>query len=199
MGLSAAVKKLTIDTEIWWEYEGERYPEICRCGNACAHITEKAEQLCDGVGLDIGAGGFPFGSSFPVRDSVNYIYRNGKQVKRPAPLIDGVNAYNLRCFADASMDYIFSSHCLEHLEKPFEALQLWKTKLKPGGILFLYLPHPDMKLWNPGSPWVRAAHKWKPTYEILAGWFYKLGFKIISGSPARDDFYSFHIVGRKNG
>jgi SAM-dependent methyltransferase len=198
MGFAPVIKRL-IKNEIWWEYEGELYPELFRRGNACIHIEDKASQFCDGIGLDIGAGGYPFRGAFPVRDSVNFIYRNGKQVERKIPLIDGVNAYNLRCFVDGSLDYIFSSHCLEHLEKPFEALTLWKTKLKPGGVLFLYLPHPDMKLWNPGSPWVRTAHKWKPTYEILAGWFYKLGFKIISGSPVRDDFYSFHIAGQKNG
>jgi SAM-dependent methyltransferase len=193
------VKKIIINGNIFWEYQGERYPEICRCGNACAHIEEKAAQYCRGVGLDIGAGAFPFRDAFPVRDLVRYFYANGKQCKRSEPRLNAPNANNLACFIDSSMDYIFSSHCLEHLEKPFEALQIWLKKLKSHGILFLYLPHPDMKLWNPGAPWVRAAHKWKPTYEILAGWFYKLELKIISGSPTMDDFYSFHIAGRKNG
>jgi SAM-dependent methyltransferase len=185
--------------EIFWEYEGEKYPEICRCGNACAHIEEKAAQYCQGVGLDIGAGAFPFRDAFAVRDLVTYFYANGKQCKRPAPLLTAPNANNLKCFIDQSMDYIFSSHCLEHLEKPFEAIQEWLLKLKHNGILFLYLPHPDMRLWRAGSPWVKAAHKWIPTYEILADWFYKLNLKILAGSPVRDDFYSFYIVGKKNG
>lgn len=174
------VNKIIVGSEVFWEYQGDKYPDMCRCGNAQAHIAEKAKQFCTGAGLDIGAGNFPFGSAFPVSNS-------------------GVNAHNLYCFVDESLDYIFSSHCLEHLDKPFEALKLWETKLKPGGVMFLYLPHPDMKLWKPGSPWVKAAHKWQPTYEILAGWFENLGLKIISGSPDQDSFYSFHIAGRKNG
>ena len=31
---------------------------------------------------------------------------------------------------DNSLDYIFSSHLLEHLEKPYQAIDLWCSKLK---------------------------------------------------------------------
>lgn len=41
-----------------------------------------------------------------------------------------------------SMDYVFSSHCLEHLKKPLNyILYEWVRVLKPGGLLILYLPH----------------------------------------------------------
>jgi SAM-dependent methyltransferase len=199
MESSDQISKIVVGNEIFWEYQGERYPEICRCGNACAHISAKAEQYCDGVGLDVGAGLYPFSGAFPIRDSMRFKYISGKQIKRANPLPSGIDAYNLSCFVDGSMDYIFSSHCLEHLDKPFDALQLWVSKLKKNGVMFLYLPHPDMKLWNPGAPWVKGAHRWIPKYEILVGWFFKLGLKVIDGSPAKDGFFSFRIVGRKNG
>jgi SAM-dependent methyltransferase len=196
----AEVRKIVkTDGQIFWEYQNKRYPDICRCGNACVHIDETAAQYCKGVGLDIGAGLYPFRDALPIRDLVNYTYSNGKQYKRSCPLPDAINAYNLSCFVNGSLDYIFSSHCLEHLDKPFEALKLWETKLKPGGILFMYLPHEDMGLWNPGAPWVRGAHKWQPKYEIISAWFYKLGINIAAGSSKCDAFYSFYIVGKKDG
>ena len=191
--------KLIINGEIWWEYRGKRYPEQCRCGNACAHIADKAGKYCQGIGLDIGAGAFPFRDAFPIRDLVNYSYRDGRQFRREAPLMTGINAHNLSCFLDSSMDYVFSSHCLEHLEKPWDAIRLWVQKIKSDGILFLYLPHPDMELWRPGAPWVKKAHKWVPDYITLAERFVGYGLKIIDGSRDRDNFWSFFIVGRKNG
>jgi SAM-dependent methyltransferase len=53
------------------------------------------------------------------------------------------------------VDYIFSSHCLEHLRDWVEALDYWATKIKRGGILFLYLPAPEQRYWR---PWNNRKH-----------------------------------------
>jgi len=43
-------------------------------------------------------------------------------------------------FDDHSFDYIYSLNVLEHIEDDGEALRLWRTKLKPGGRLLIYVP-----------------------------------------------------------
>lgn len=42
--------------------------------------------------------------------------------------------------ADASYDFVFSSHNLEHFANPVKALMEWKRVLRPGGTLILILP-----------------------------------------------------------
>lgn len=46
-------------------------------------------------------------------------------------------------FEPASVDAIFSSHCLEHIEDHHAALKAWWDIIKVGGHLCLYLPHRD--------------------------------------------------------
>lgn len=53
------------------------------------------------------------------------------------------DAMGLSLFADESLDFIFSSHTLEHLDDDVGALREWWKKIKPGGHLCLYLPHAD--------------------------------------------------------
>lgn len=190
-------RKVEIGGETWWEYNGKRYPDRLRRGNACEWIERTAEKYCRGVGLDIGAGAYPFRDALPIRDLVNYQYANGKQAKRLQPLKNAPNAYDLSIFHDGVFDYIFSSHCLEHLDRPWDALTEWLKKLKSGGILFLYLPHPDMELWRAGGPWVGNAHKWIPDYKAVAVKFIRNKLQIIAGDDKRDAHYSFHIVGKK--
>lgn len=42
--------------------------------------------------------------------------------------------------ADASLDFIFSSHVFEHLANPLGHLRRWKAKLKPGGRIIAIVP-----------------------------------------------------------
>lgn len=52
-------------------------------------------------------------------------------------------ARHLPQFADASYDFILSSHCLEHLADPLGGLAEWTRILKPQGVLALVVPHKD--------------------------------------------------------
>jgi ADP-heptose:LPS heptosyltransferase/predicted SAM-dependent methyltransferase len=56
-------------------------------------------------------------------------------------------------FADRSLDAIFSSHFLEHCAQWKGALGLWWSKVKVGGHIVLYVPHPDHypKCGEPGA------------------------------------------------
>ncbi len=46
-------------------------------------------------------------------------------------------------FADETFDYVYSSHCLEHLDNPGKALWNWYRILKTGGYLIVVVPHRD--------------------------------------------------------
>ncbi len=45
---------------------------------------------------------------------------------------------------DESLDFVFSSHCLEHIRDPREALENWLRILKPGGHMIVAVPDEDM-------------------------------------------------------
>jgi SAM-dependent methyltransferase len=45
---------------------------------------------------------------------------------------------------DASFDFLYSSHCLEHLRDPREALSNWLRVVKPGGHLVIQVPDEDL-------------------------------------------------------
>lgn len=173
------VKRGTEGGSTFYEFRGERYPEYLHQGNAAQYILETAKKYCHGTGVDIGANQWPYPGAVPVDDRL------------------GENAYRLDRFNEGSLDYVFSSHCLEHLARWQDALRLWIGKLRPGGILFLYLPHESMALWRPGGPWAGGAHKWSPTWETIVPFLEGAGMEILEYSPDRDAYWSFHVVARK--
>lgn len=155
-----------------FEYLGRLYPEYIRDGNACRFILPMAQHFCQGRGLDVGSGQWPMPGAVPVE------------------LADGGNAMAL---PEGLYDYVFSSHCLEHLPNPVAALEHWRSRLKPGGVLFLYLPHPDMEYWLPQNN-RKHLHTWTPDEMECLIW--DLGFDNVLRSE-RDLAWSFAVVGFK--
>lgn len=155
-----------------FSYREKLYPEYIRNGNACQFITPIAQQFCKkhALGLDVGAGVWPLPGAIPFE------------------LKDGNDAMNL---PDHRFEYIFSSHCLEHLANPVAALEHWKSRLVEGGVLFLYLPHPDMEYWKPENC-RKHLHSWAP--ERMAEIVSALGFKDVIHSQ-RDLAWGFSVVG----
>jgi hypothetical protein len=88
---------------------------------------------------------------------------------------------------------VFSSHALEHLEDPIAAIEHWKTRLRGGGVLFLYLPHPAMTYWLP-QHCRKHRHSWTP--EQMAQIVKDLGFVNVIHSE-RDLAWGFTVVGFK--
>ena len=175
------LKKVTNNKQNFFQYRNELYPEYLNQGNALFYIREKALTFCKGTGLDIGAGDWPLPGAKPIQNDST------------------LNAYNLDPIPASSQDFIFSSHCLEHLYGWKNILKLWIHRLKNGGILFLYLPHKSMKLWNPGGPWVGGHHKWQPTADVIIPFLKENRMEIIDYNPDKDIYWSFHIVARKQG
>jgi len=157
-----------------YEFEGGRYPDYLKHGNACQFIAPTALKFCLGHGLDVGAGKWPL----PGAVSVD-IQEGGDALELPHGLFD----------------FVFSSHCLEHLSNPVAALEHWQSRLRPSGVLFLYLPHPDMAYWRP-QHCRKHLHSWRP--EEAARLLADLGFvDVIHGD--RDLAWSFAVVGWRRG
>lgn len=54
------------------------------------------------------------------------------------------DAQLMKSAKDESYDFVFSSHCLEHLHDPREGLKNWFRILKPGGHLVITVPDEDL-------------------------------------------------------
>lgn len=154
-----------------YEYQGRLYPDYLREGNAARYITEIAKEFCRGPGIDVGAG------LWPLVGSIAHDVAQG-------------GAYAL---PEQTFPYVFSSHCLEHLDDPIRALEHWKTRIRPGGCLFLYLPHPDMTYWRP-QHCRKHRHIWRPAE--MAAIVADLGYAPVIHSE-RDMYWSFTVVGFK--
>lgn len=88
-----------------------------------------------GDGVDIGAGEDTIGQYyefFPLMRSC-----------RGWDLPDG-DAQLMASVPDATFDFVHSSHCLEHMRDPKEALENWLRILKPGGHLVCLIPDEDL-------------------------------------------------------
>lgn len=126
-----------------FEYKGDTYPELQKTGFAARFIFPFAKEICNGVGIDVGYSKPEW--KFPGALGIDYHRICTTDAKNE--MIYDVDALNIP--GEETIDYVFSSHCLEHLPNWVEALDHWSSKLKPGGVLFLYLPHPDQKYWRP--------------------------------------------------
>ena len=88
-----------------------------------------------GDGIDIG-GGYDglenYAKLFPrIRSVKNWDLPDGD-----AQLMHGVR--------DETFDFVHSSHCLEHMRDPYEALKHWWRILKPHGHLIVMVPDEDL-------------------------------------------------------
>jgi SAM-dependent methyltransferase len=109
-------------------------------------------------------------------------------------------------FPHGSLDWIWSSHCLEHLHNYPLVLRHWWDAIRPGGLLGLYLPHRDYydNAWN-------ADHKHAFLPEHITEVIEAMGGEIVESDLDVDDVplserptryyqterYSFLVIARK--
>lgn len=163
-----------------WEYRGIFYPDYLTVGGVGHAIAHKALLFCKGHGIDVGAGYWPLSGSIAVDP-----YRGpgiGKTVSD---------------YDDESLDYVFSSHCLEHIDEWQVVLHKWLKKLKPGGVVFLYMPHPDCPIWQPGSPFVGNGHKYLPSLEELKSVLGEASCSLEQVDEGPDSMLSYFVCARK--
>jgi SAM-dependent methyltransferase len=72
-------------------------------------------------------------------------------------------ATDLSGLAASQYDFVISSHTLEHSANPLLALSEWRRVLKPGGTLFLVLPHKDGTFDHrrPATPLAHLIDDWE--------------------------------------
>ena len=100
-----------------------------------AHDSRFATRYLVGNGIDVGGGQDSLAlyvELFPLIQNV-VIY--------DAPQGDAQMLSNVD---DRSFDFLFSSHCLEHVRNPVEALGNWIRVVKPGGHLVVSIPDEDL-------------------------------------------------------
>lgn len=100
-----------------------------------AHDSRFATRYFVGHGLDVGGGHDSlalYTELFPLINNV-VIY--------DAPQGDAQKLANVD---DGSFDFLFSSHCLEHMRDPVEALGNWIRVIRPGGHLVISVPDEDL-------------------------------------------------------
>lgn len=95
-------------------------------------------RYCVGRGVEIGPGKFPYCD--PRTTTFVEKYPDAADGMQRPDLIADASSIPL---PDASQDYVFSSHVLEHLPDTIRTLHEWRRLLKPNGVLFLLLPHGD--------------------------------------------------------
>ena len=164
-------------------YEGNEYPEYINDNDAISHTINKASKYCKGKGIDLGGGEKPF----PGAENFDII--NGADI----------NQILHKGFPYKNLDYIFSSHFLEHVLDYEAVLEECYKALKPDGILFLYLPHPDNEYWHPSNPAMggELGHKHILYPDILLQDVEKCGFKLEESTVLPDHYYSYYGAARK--
>lgn len=153
------------------EHAGKIYPKFQTNGNAARFAMPFAKEILSGKGLDIGC------------NRAEWAYPGAKMID--LEIDDEWHAFNL---PDEEYDYIFSSHCLEHIPDWVGALNYWGEHLKPGGVMFLYLPHYSQTYWR---PWSNRKHVNILTPEFIHDYFEDREYHniLVSGADLYNAFY----------
>jgi SAM-dependent methyltransferase len=154
------------------EHEDKKYPAFQSEGYAAQFAIPYAKKVCAGKGVDIGC------------HKPEWAFPNAHMVD---PAINEFDALN---FPYHNLDYVFSSHCLEHLNDWVDVLHYWTSKLKSGGVLFLYLPDYSQTYWR---PWNNRKHKNIFNSQIIADVLANLNYENIftSGVDLNNSFMAF--------
>jgi predicted SAM-dependent methyltransferase len=157
-------------------FKEKTYPKFQSEGHASQFAIPFAKHVCKGTGVDIGCMKQEW--SFPDSIPVDLSFDNG------------FHALNL---PQDELDYIFSSHCLEHILDWVTVMDYWYENLKEGGVLFLYLPDYSQEYWK---PWNNRKHFNIFTPEIVYDYMKDKGYKNIFKSGI-DLNNAFMIFGEK--
>ena len=157
-------------------YKNRRYPKFQAEGNAAQFAMPFAKHFCKGVGYDIGCNRREWALEGAIPIDLNFD--------------DEWDALTLPIH---KVDYIFSSHCLEHIPDWVKVMDYWHSVLKPGGVLFLYLPHYNQEYWR---PWNNSKHLHAFNPQMIIDFMSDRGYNNIFSSE-RDLNDSFMVVGEK--
>jgi SAM-dependent methyltransferase len=121
-----------------------------------------ASAWCRGSGIEIGGSAHnPFGLDSLNVDLTGSMATAFKEMERarcgmalPVDLVAPAEAIPL---PDGSVDFVVSSHVLEHLPDPVRGLLEWGRLIRPGGVIFMIVPHRD-RIYDAGKERTTLAH-----------------------------------------
>lgn len=139
------------------EFQNELYPLFQTKGFAAEFAFPFANHVLKGTGVDVGCNRI----EWCLPDSPN---------RTVFPVDPIINPFSALCFPKnySNLDFVFSSHCLEHTDNWVSVLDYWHTRLKPGGVVFLYLPDHSQKYWRPYN---NRKHNHAFTPAIVSAYF----------------------------
>jgi SAM-dependent methyltransferase len=113
---------------------------------------ELERSVLRGEGIDIGCG------TDPVLPGV-----------MPFDLAHG-DANEILRHVDRQFDFVYASHCLEHMRDPRAAIAQWWQLVRPGGVLFVIVPDEDLYEQGFWPSRFNRDHKWTFTIAKHASW-----------------------------
>jgi SAM-dependent methyltransferase len=126
-----------------------------------------AQHYCVGKGIEFGAAAH---NPFNLPDCINIDSRSGFELFKDYQIRYNGCYAEVDVFADAGeyispapLDYIITSHVVEHFPNPIAVFQRWTENLKIGGIVFMIVPKRDAV---PGD----AARPVSTVTEIYQAW-----------------------------
>lgn len=172
-----------------------------------------AHEWCQGDGVELGAAAH---NSFNLPGSVNVAPVGGDDDQEFAfykqAQIDMCGSYvevdvaaeaHALPFDDDSLDYVISSHVVEHLPDPLGAFAEWTRVLSHGGVVFMIVPQPGAHPADAGRPIATVAdveaHRnvtvdtWDYEAEPVAGG--RRGHYYVYDSVALQDIIAVHCPG----
>jgi SAM-dependent methyltransferase len=110
------------------------------------------ERIFVGEGIDIGCGDDPL-----TPDCLHWDKAEG-------------DAQELPGLCPEQFDWVYSSHCLEHLTDPPRAVQRWWEVLRPGGHMLVVVPDEDLYEQGIWPSRFNPDHRWSFTIQKSRGW-----------------------------
>lgn len=178
-------------------YKNNVYPLFQAKGYASEFAIPYAKKVCKGIGVDVGCNKIEwmYEGSLSDTDNVNDYKKwinSASFSDNPAnsfPIDPVINRYDALNFPESckNLDYIFSSHCLEHLQNWVIVLDYWTSKIKNGGVIFLYLPDYSQEYWR---PWNNRKHLNILSPGIIEDYFIDKGYSkvFVSSTDLNNSF-----------
>lgn len=154
-------------------------------------IRQIAIKYCEGCGVDLGCGSEKIRQeAIGIDSGLDFLYGPNKDKRDFTCVNIKQQIENLTMFADNSLDYVYTSHFLEHLKDPLKMLEDIQRVLRLGGNLVVYLP--DRNLYTEDNPEHHNMWTASEFVEILPK-----NLDVIYRIDKHED-YSFFVVASKS-
>jgi SAM-dependent methyltransferase len=109
-------------------------------------------RILSGNGIDIGCGSDPVVPNIRIFD------------------LEQGDANNITRYVNEQFDFVYSSHCLEHMQDAKGAIREWWQLVRPGGYLFIIVPDEDLYEQGIFPSYFNRDHKWTFTISKARSW-----------------------------